>query len=124
MTSEHSQTRLRWQGDSQKVIREFPEDARFNLGGDLQRLDDGGEPLDFAPRGVVLPGVYELRDRDAERWYRVLYIQLKGLIYVLHCFTKTTDQTEHKNIETARLRLIAVKQAIAERKRREKRGKK
>jgi phage-related protein len=53
-----------------------------------------------------------------------LYIQLEGIIYVLHCFTKTTDQTEHRDIETAKLRLIAVKQAIEERKRREKHGKK
>lgn len=111
-------------GDSQKVIQGFPGDVRFNLGGDLQRLDDGDEPLDFAPMGAVLPGVYELRDRDAERWYRVFYVRLESLIIVLHCFTKTTNQTEQRDIETARLRLVNLKRAIAEQKRREKHGRK
>ena len=66
--------------------------------------------------GAVLPGVFELRDRDAEHWYRVLYIPLEGLIYVLHCFTKKTKQTALKEIETARDRLRFLRQEIAKRK--------
>jgi len=49
VTSPGSQTRIRWLGDSQKVIRGFSDEARQNLGNDLQRLDEGEEPLDFAP---------------------------------------------------------------------------
>ena len=74
MTSSGSQTRIRWLGDSQTIIRGFSKEARQNLGNDLQRLDEGEEPLDFAPMGGVLPGVFELRDRDSEHWYRVLYV--------------------------------------------------
>jgi len=48
------------------VIRGFSDAARQNLGNDLQRLDEGEEPLDFAPMGTVLPGVFQLRDRDSE----------------------------------------------------------
>jgi len=66
--------------------------------------------------GAVLPGVFELRDRDSERWYRVLYIPLEGLIYVLHCFTKKTNQTPQKDIETAGKRLQRLRQEIAKRK--------
>ncbi|MGB6460992.1 MAG: type II toxin-antitoxin system RelE/ParE family toxin, partial [Candidatus Acidiferrum sp.] len=116
VTSPGSQTRIRWLGDSQKVIRGFSEAARQNLGNDLQRLDEGEEPLDFASMGAVLSGVFELRDRDSEHWYRVLYISLDGLIYVLHCFTKKTNQTPQKEIETARKRLQALRQEIAKRK--------
>ncbi len=116
MTSPGSPTRIRWLGDSQKVIREFPREARQNLGNDLQRLDEGEEPLDFAPMGAVLPGVFELWDRDSERWFRVLYIPLGGLIFVLHCFTKKTNQTPQKEIETAAKRLQAVRQDVAKRK--------
>jgi phage-related protein len=116
VTSTGSQTRIRWLGDSQRIIRSFSKDARQNLGNDLQRLDDGEEPLDFAPMGAVLAGVFELRDRDSEHWYRVLYISLEGLIYVLHCFTKATNQTPQKEIETARKRLQLVRQEIAKRK--------
>jgi phage-related protein len=116
VTSPGSETRIRWLGDSQKVIRGFSEAARQNLGNDLQRLDEGEEPLDFAAMGAVLPGVFELRERDLEHWYRVLYIPLEGLIYVLHCFTKTTNQTPQKEIETAGKRLQLLRQGIARRK--------
>jgi len=116
VTSTGSQTRIRWLGDSQRIIRTFSKDARQNLGNDLQRLDDGEEPLDFAPMGAVLPGVFELRDRDSNHWYRVLYIPLEGLIFVLHCFAKTTNQTPQKEIETAGTRLQLLRQEIARRK--------
>jgi phage-related protein len=98
------------------VIRGFSDEARQNLGNDLQRLDEGEEPLDFASMGAVLPGVFELRDRDSEHWYRVLYIPLEGLIYVLRCFTKKTNQTPQKEIETAAKRLQLLRQEIAKRK--------
>ncbi|MGH9573397.1 MAG: type II toxin-antitoxin system RelE/ParE family toxin [Candidatus Acidiferrales bacterium] len=93
MTSPGSQTRIRWCGDSNDVIREWPDRVRFNLGGDLGRLENRLEPLDFGSMGRVLPGVYELRERDATHWYRLLYVHLQDLVYVLHCFTKTTNQT-------------------------------
>ena len=58
----------------------FPMRPAKNIGNELQRLDEGEEPLDFAAMGAVLPGVFELRDRDSGHWYRVLYIPLEGLI--------------------------------------------
>ena len=82
----------------------------------MQRLDEGEEPLDFASMGAVLPGVFELRDRDSEHWYRVLYVPLEGLIYVLHCFTKKTNQTPQKEIEAVGKRLQLVRQEVARRK--------
>jgi phage-related protein len=120
VTSRGSRTRIRWEGDSLEVIRRFPRDIRANLGNDLQRLDLGEAPLDYGSMGKVLPGVYELRDRDAERWYRVLYIAMKGWIFVLHCFTKKSNQTPQRDIETARLRLAALKKRITEEKKRVK----
>jgi phage-related protein len=114
MTSHGSASRIRWCGDSNNVIRQWPEGVRFNIGGDLQRLDDRQEPLDFDSMGKALPGVYELRDRDANCWYRLLYIHLEGLIYVLHCFTKTTNQTAHSDINIARDRLKIVDSTITE----------
>ncbi len=66
--------------------------------------------------GAVLPGVFELRDRDIDHWYRVLYIRLQGLIYVLHCFTKTTNRTAQEDIEIAGERLQLVRQEIARQK--------
>jgi phage-related protein len=105
------------------VIRKWPEGVRFNMGGDLQRLDDRQEPLDFDSMGNALPGVYELRDRDANRWYRLLYVHLEGLVYVLHCFTKTTNQTAQSDIKIARDWLKAFNEEIADRRKETGHGK-
>lgn len=105
------------------MIRGWPEGVRFNIGGDLDRLENRLEPLDFDSMGNVLPGVYELRDRDATHWYRLLYVHLEGLIYVLHGFTKTTNQTAQSDISIARNRLKVLNEEISNRQKEKKRGK-
>jgi phage-related protein len=64
----------------------------------------------------VLPGVFELRAEDKAAWYRLLYIKLEGVVYVLHCFTKKTNETPQKDINTARGRLSALKLRLAAQK--------
>lgn len=110
MTSEGSRSRVRWEGDTLKKIRSWPKDVRANIGGDLDRLERGEEPLDFKPLGRSLPGVSELRDRDKDFWYRLFYWLHGGWIYVLHCFTKKTNQTPQRDLEIARRRMKAVQQ--------------
>jgi phage-related protein len=107
-----------FEGDSLDVIRRFSEDARGNLGADLRRVQNGEKPLDSGPMAPVLPGVFELRDEDRHFWYRVLYVKLEGVVYVLHCFTKKTNKTSPTDIEIARARLSALKQKLAMRKKR------
>lgn len=102
-----------WEGDSKRVIRSFSDSAKENLGNDLGRLQDGLQPLDSAPMGNVLPGVFELRDEDKDFWYRVLYTRAGGAIYVLHCFQKKTNQTSAKDLTVALQRLKALKQRLA-----------
>jgi phage-related protein len=123
VTSPGSESRIRWCGNSDEVIRQWPEGVRFNIGGDLDRLENRLEPLDFDSMGKVLPGVYELRDRDANRWYRLLYVHLEGLIYVLHCFTKTTNQTAQSDINIARDRLKILSEEISDRQKEKKHAK-
>lgn len=123
MTSPGSESRVRWCGDSDEVIRKWPEGVRFNISGDLDRLENRLEPLDFDSMGNVLPGVYELRDRDATRWYRLLYVHLEGLIYVLHCFVKTTNQTAQSDINIARNRLKILNEETSSRQKEKKRAK-
>lgn len=123
MTSPGTESRIRWCGNSDEVIRQWPEGVRFNIGGDLDRLENRLEPLDFDSMGKVLPGVYELRDRDTNRWYRLLYAHLEGLIYVLHCFTKTTNQTTQSDINIARDRLKILNEEISDRQKEKKHGK-
>lgn len=109
MTSPGSKSRIKWEGDSNKEIRSWPEDIRQDYGGELQRLEDHEEPLDSKPMGKVLPGVSELLNEDKDFWYRVMYWLNAGWIYVLHCFTKTSNKTSTGDIEITKQRLKAVK---------------
>ena len=42
-----------------------------------------------------------------------MYVKLEGVVYVLHCFTKKTNETPQKEINAARGRLTALKQRLA-----------
>jgi phage-related protein len=80
-------------------------------------LQLGQTPPDRKPVRTVGTGVYELREQDAEKWYRVLYVREGGTIHVLHCFEKRSNVIEQKDIETARTRLKRVREAKREEKR-------
>jgi len=110
-----------FEGDSRAIIKSFPEDVREDLGADLWRVQNGEKPLDSGPMAPALPGVFELRDQDKAAWYRVLYVKLEGVVYVLHCFKKKTNETPQKDINAARARLSALKLRLAARKK-SKRG--
>lgn len=105
-----------FEGDSLKVIRSFPDDARENLGGDLRRVQNGEKPLDSGSLANVLTKVFYLRDDDQDFWYRVPYIKLDGVVYVLDCFKKKTNEMAQKDIKTAQLRLTALKLRLAAQK--------
>jgi phage-related protein len=105
-------------GDSKDIIGGFPADVREDLGGDLRRLQRNQHPLDSAPMGSVLPGVFELRADDKDFWYRVVYHMRGGVVYVLHCFTKKTNKTHRGDIELARRRLGDLKQQLTKTKKR------
>jgi phage-related protein len=108
---------LAFQGDSIRALRGFPAGVRQDLGYALYQLQLGQTPLDRKPVRIVGPGVYELREQDAQRWYRVLYVREGGTIHVLHCFEKRSNAIEQKDIETARTRLKRVLEAEREEKR-------
>jgi phage-related protein len=101
--------RVKWEGDSLKEIRSWPDAVKENIGGDLRRLEDREEPLDSKPMGKSAPGMSELRDEHKGVWYRLMYALELGWIYVLHCFEKKTNQTSLGDINLAKARLKAVK---------------
>ncbi|MFH1018705.1 MAG: type II toxin-antitoxin system RelE/ParE family toxin [Pseudomonadota bacterium] len=102
-----------WEGDSRSVIRSFPGDVKDRMGDDLFRVQQGKEPLRFRPMRSVGMGVFELKDADERGWYRVMYYtQVKGRIYVLHAFEKTTRKTSHRDLNLARNRLKRVKERL------------
>lgn len=100
-------------GDSKDVLRGFPDAVKFNLGYALFQLELGQTPLDRKSVRAVGPGVYELRDRDADTWYRVLYERRGNKVHVLHCFIKQSNTIAQNDIESAtkrRSRVLADEQ--------------
>jgi phage-related protein len=106
VTSKGSRSRIKWEGDSLKEIRSWPEDVRSNLGLELHRLENYEVPLDSKALGK---GVSELRDQDKDSWYRILYALHSDWVYVLHCFKKKTRKIPKRDRQLAEERLQKAK---------------
>lgn len=96
---------LQFLGDSLKCLREFPEDARHDVGYQLDKVQRGERPDDYKPMPSIGKGVEELRVWDESGTYRVIYMaRLATAVYVLHAFQKKTQATAKRDIELARKR--------------------
>ncbi len=115
--------RVVWLGDSLDVLSTFSDEAKFQLGKDLERMQNGERPLDFSSMASVLPGVVERRDEDRDFWYRIFCLDSKDSVFVPHCFRKTSNQTSTRDVEVGKARLKLAREVIAEQKRGTKRGK-
>ncbi len=97
---------LVWEGDSRDVVRGFPDDIKKKLGEDIRRLQQGVRPLDYRPMPSIGRGVAELRQRDANGWYRTIYLSVEnGVLHILHSFIKKSAKTPQKDLNTAEARL-------------------
>lgn len=102
--------RVNFLGDSQSVIRRFPESVKFKLGGQLYLVQIGADPDDWKPMQSIGTGVREIRIRDISGAYRVIYVANIGLeVVVLNAFIKKTQATPQREIELARKRLKELK---------------
>lgn len=92
----------------QKEILDFPNEVRSDLADLLARLDSGQKlsmPLS-RPMPSIGKGVHELRLRDRNGIYRVIYVFLgQGEIWLLHAFIKKTQSTPQQSIALAQKRL-------------------
>ena len=114
--------KISWEGDSLKILREFPEDVRKDIGAALRKLQTGDRPSNIRPMTSIGSGVFEIKEADKRAWYRVIYLSKVGdMIFVLHAFEKETAKTERRDLEAARLRLVQVQKRILEDKKNEKR---
>jgi phage-related protein len=96
-------------GDSLKLIREFPEEARREAGYQIDRVQRGMKPLDSKPMPSIGKGVEEIRLWDEAGTFRVIYTaRLADAVYVLHAFQKKTQATAQRDIEKAKARFTAL----------------
>lgn len=92
---------IEWHGDSRERIREFPEQARLDVGFALERVQRGLAPTDAKPMSTVGAGVMEIRAHFRGE-YRVLYVaKFADAVHVLHAFSKKSQKTPKPDLELA-----------------------
>jgi phage-related protein len=65
-------------------------------------VQEGLDPDDWEPMNEVGPGVREIRIRDKEGAFRVMYVvRFEPAIYVLHCFQKKRQKTSASDVALA-----------------------
>jgi phage-related protein len=92
----------------------FTRDGRREAGVLLGMLQSGisiGMPQS-RPMPSIGPGCHELRVRDAEHSWRIIYRVDKSAVLILEVFPKATGKTPKSIIETCKGRLARYDQAI------------
>ena len=108
---------IRWVGSAYDDLLAFPKDARKEAGYQLGKVQAGLEPTDSKPFDDVGPGTREIRIRDANGIYRVMYVaKFEEAVYVLHCFQKMTQVISKQDKAIAAARYRAVVNARKEKK--------
>lgn len=98
-----------WLGSSKEDLLAFPREARHDAGYQLGLVQFGLEPNDWKPFNGVGSGTKEIRVRDKDGIYRVLYVaKFEEAIYVLHSFQKKTESTAQADKEIAKARYRAI----------------
>ncbi|MCL2457742.1 MAG: type II toxin-antitoxin system RelE/ParE family toxin [Desulfobulbus sp.] len=85
-------------GDCRERLRNFSDDARYEAGRQLFRVQNGLDPQNWKPIRQVGPGVREIRIRE-DGQFRVFYVTNVGnALCVLHAFQKKTRKTTPSDI--------------------------
>lgn len=102
---------LTFVGSALDDLRAFPAVARREAGYQLDRLQSGLKPNDYKPIATVGAGAEEIRVRDADGAFRVVYVaKFAGAIYVLHCFQKKSRATSKADVALAAKRYRIAKE--------------
>jgi len=89
-------------GRSLQTVRDFPVSAKRETGQQLDRVQQGHDPIDWKPMASIGKGVREIRITE-QGIYRVIYTaKFKETIYILHAFQKKTQKTRKQDIEVAK----------------------
>jgi phage-related protein len=100
---------IRRVGSSYDDLLAFPEEPRRQAGFQLGKIQAGLDPDDWKPFAAVGPGTREIRLKESNGTYRVMYVaKFVEAIYVLHCFQKKTQVTSRHDCEIAEARYRAI----------------
>ena len=93
-----------WNLRTLEIVRNFPEEARKEIGYLLYQLQVGTvlSMPHSKPMPGIAPGCYELRVRDQKGSFRVFYfLKSKDRIFVIHAFHKKTQKTPLHEVAVA-----------------------
>ena len=93
---------IEFRGSALTDLRKFPAAARREAGFQLYQVQEGYDPDDWKPMNTVGPGVREIRIREKDGTFRIIYVtKFADAIYVLHCFQKKAQKTSAEDIAVA-----------------------
>jgi phage-related protein len=93
---------VRFLGTTLDDLRAFPASARRDAGYQLDKVQNGLDPTDWKPMNTIGQGVREIRIRDADGAFRVVYVaKFAEAVYILHCFQKKTQTTSRTDLDLA-----------------------
>ena len=96
---------IEWLGDSYDVVYGYSKPVRKSIGSELRLLQSGARPIHARPLKTVGRGVWEIKVREKEGQFRVVYlVRRRDRIYVLNAFQKKTRRTPKQEIELAKKR--------------------
>lgn len=105
---------LVWLGSTKRVLTDFPQDVRDEVGHALYVAELGGKHASVKPltgeKAFKGSSVLEIVEDDDGNTYRVVYtIKFPRAIYVLHAFQKKSTKgvaTPRHEVDTIKQRLI------------------
>jgi phage-related protein len=93
---------LEFRGSALDDLRGFPGAAKRQAGFQLARVQRGLDPGNWKPMATIGEGVREIRIRDDDGAFRVIYVaKFAEAVFVLHCFRKTSQRTAREDIALA-----------------------
>ncbi len=104
---------IEFKGASLKDLRTFPDAARNEAGYELREVQKGNEPTDWKPMPSIGVGVKEIRVKDEQGIFRVIYVvKYLNRVIVLHAFQKKTEKTAKKDLDLAKQQLKLVLEEV------------
>ena len=93
---------VEFRGGSLGDLKAFPAAARREAGYQLDQVQQGRDPDDWKPMAAIGQGVREIRIKDADGAFRMIYVaKFAEAVFVLHCFQKKSQKTSREDIELA-----------------------
>ena len=106
---------IEFRGNALDDLKAFPEGTRREAGFQLDQVQQGRDPDDWKPMNTVGAGVREIRIKDADGAFRVMYVaKFEEAIFVLHCFQKKTQKTGRLDLTTGEERYKALVKELKE----------